>query len=54
MKESVKIDPEVLKRVRKWVKYTGQTISGFIGYVLLHRMDELELKKSEKVSGKKK
>lgn len=54
MKESIKIDPDVLKRIRKYVKATGQTISGFIGFVLLHRMDELELKNSDKVGGKKK
>jgi hypothetical protein len=40
--ESVKIDAEIVARIRKRVAKTGQKISGFINVVLESKLDEME------------
>jgi len=42
MKESVKIDSEIVARIRKHIKRTGQTISGYIDVTL-----DMDLKEKE-------
>lgn len=46
MKESVRIDCQIVERLRKYVKSTGQTISGCIGIALSEYLDEKEGEKT--------
>jgi hypothetical protein len=41
--ESVKIKSEIVQRIRKQVKTSGQTISGFINLVLDHKLCQIEM-----------
>jgi hypothetical protein len=53
MKESVKIDSKIVDRIRRHIKKTGQTISGYIDITLAKDLDEKEsyVTVSEYVSG---
>lgn len=43
MKESVKIDADVVDRIRKHVKVTGQTISSYISITLNKDLDSMNI-----------
>lgn len=53
MKESVKIDSKIVDRIRRHIKGTGQTISGYIDVTLNKDLNEKEsyVTVSEYVSG---
>jgi hypothetical protein len=40
--ESVKIDAQIVERIRKQVSKTGQKISGFINVVLEDKLNEID------------
>lgn len=42
MKESVKIDSGIVQRIRKHIRKTGQTISGYIDITLAKDLDDKE------------